>query len=732
MRKIRRRLRYLIKRRISNKKGNGAVVEYWCIWLPLIYVAFCLVQRQGFLFVCALLLVFLLQKEMRKPFFLLLCALFFGVFNITNTLSPKYPDLPLQEQVILEGEVESVSKKTGYTLYRLRRVTVDEKSIDGKIILSSATKVPYQEGDRIIAQAKLRLPEKPAYDGDFDDFLYTRSQSVLYRATATSDGKLSDGKNLIAFFAKLRGNIAGKIEAIFRKEAPLAKALILGEEEELTDTTRDLFGLAGITHILAISGSHVVLLCGLLSWLLKKCRIGRDKRFWLEQAFLLFYLLLTGFRISMLRAVCMYEMILLARQLGRKRDSITFLAVALFGMTAFNPASVFQLGLQLSFGAVFCLILLTPIIEQKWLKRSGGAASLVAANIAVNIGLLPILINVNHSLFLPGFLINLAATMYATILIPALFLLFLPSMFFAKDFFGAIGDFLIQQLTRIAALAEKVASWQLYMPTVAGLFILLLFVAIYLFSDKLFFAKQIRRITAYVSAAIFVVMLFFMYGAPLLQKSQPRITLLPGQGLALVIETKEGKTFGVQAGNGQTLATYLLERGEKCEGIIMFSREKKTYEEMDALTNLARYDTLYADERTAALGMERYALPETSILAEEMWLSDTCRIKVIYETEDIEKLLPVGIMVYMEEKPVLGAFYAYPINMVWEEAMPFLLMPKGAATKEANLGAQVFWYDNENKRATKEKGASNLFLTGQVFIYQEAAQWTWEAMYASK
>ena len=41
--------------------------------------------------------------------------------------------------------------------------------------------------------------------------------------------------------------------------------MLLGEKSELTDEWSDTFRTAGIAHLLAVSGLHVALLCGLFA-----------------------------------------------------------------------------------------------------------------------------------------------------------------------------------------------------------------------------------------------------------------------------------------------------------------------------------------------------------------------------------------------------------------------------------------------------------------------------------
>ena len=89
----------------------------------------------------------------------------------------------------------------------------------------------------------------------------------------------------------------------------LEAAMLLGDKAALPDTVQDTFRAAGISHLLAVSGLHLALLCGLFSF-------GRRRRFYrplilVRAAVAVFYMLLTGLPISVLRAGIVFLLVLL-------------------------------------------------------------------------------------------------------------------------------------------------------------------------------------------------------------------------------------------------------------------------------------------------------------------------------------------------------------------------------------------------------------------------------------
>ena len=73
-----------------------------------------------------------------------------------------------------------------------------------------------------------------------------------------------------------RGGVAGRLDAIRRRaeagldrglaprEAALLRGMVLGEDEQLSDEVREDFQRSGLAHILAVSGSNVMLLAALV------------------------------------------------------------------------------------------------------------------------------------------------------------------------------------------------------------------------------------------------------------------------------------------------------------------------------------------------------------------------------------------------------------------------------------------------------------------------------------
>lgn len=128
-------------------------------------------------------------------------------------------------------------------------------------------------------------------------------------------------------------------------------AMLLGDKERLSQTVEDTFRTAGVSHMLAISGLHLSLMCGLLSAGGKRWRFFRP--YLMVQAGLtLFYMALTGFSVSVLRAGAIYLTALLGYAFLQPPDLLTSLGLAAVLIGLPNAYAPCDIGFQLSFCGV--------------------------------------------------------------------------------------------------------------------------------------------------------------------------------------------------------------------------------------------------------------------------------------------------------------------------------------------------------------------------------------------
>lgn len=146
-------------------------------------------------------------------------------------------------------------------------------------------------------------------------------------------------------------------------EKSVLATLTLGYKQVLTREIREKFSVTGVSHILAVSGFHVAVVCSFLSFLLiglSRRRAGAWLKYLLTMGLLWSFVFLSGLAASAIRAGLMLSFYLTGRVLQRNSDSYNTLAAAAFCMLAYNPLYLFDIGFQLSYTAVFFILYLRP------------------------------------------------------------------------------------------------------------------------------------------------------------------------------------------------------------------------------------------------------------------------------------------------------------------------------------------------------------------------------------
>ena len=138
----------------------------------------------------------------------------------------------------------------------------------------------------------------------------------------------------------------------------LLSALLFGRKDNLSGQLKLDFQRIGISHILALSGMHLAILSIGIGKLLSIFGVKKKIRVAVTSVFILLYMALTGFSLSVMRAGFMVIIASVLFMLSRTRDSITSLTVAVSLICLLDPCAVFSTSLWLSALATLGIIVL--------------------------------------------------------------------------------------------------------------------------------------------------------------------------------------------------------------------------------------------------------------------------------------------------------------------------------------------------------------------------------------
>ncbi|MEN9919725.1 MAG: hypothetical protein RL662_2161 [Bacteroidota bacterium] len=173
-------------------------------------------------------------------------------------------------------------------------------------------------------------------------------------------------------------------------------ALTLGYTGDLSEDIVSSFRVAGTTHVLAVSGMHVAIIYFSILFLLGFMPHGRvfeRLKLILVLVLLWVYVFLIGLPPSAVRAGFMLSLYCIAQLVGLKAYSYnTFFATA-FLMLVWNPFQLFDIGFQLSFVAVFSMLVLMPLFSRRFSVKNkviNYFVSIASISVIAQLGVFPL------------------------------------------------------------------------------------------------------------------------------------------------------------------------------------------------------------------------------------------------------------------------------------------------------------------------------------------------------
>ncbi len=245
------------------------------------------------------------------------------------------------------------------------------------------------------------------------------------------------GSGPFAWLDRLRAAAGARFERLYAPEvAALAKALAMGDRASLTPELRERWAVAGLAHLLAISGLHV----GLIAWLIYSLALllavripSLVERFSARRTaavvaipLVVIFCLWTGASASTVRATVMVVAFLGGLVVGRPSTAANALGVAGVVILLADPPSLYAAGFLLSFAAVAALLLVPRLpTTRSWPRRLGRAiAGTAIASLVATLATAPITAFHFGRISLIAPLTNILAVPWGTMVVVPLALLF--------------------------------------------------------------------------------------------------------------------------------------------------------------------------------------------------------------------------------------------------------------------------------------------------------------------
>lgn len=204
---------------------------------------------------------------------------------------------------------------------------------------------------------------------DFDDMLehrgYDATGSIKSPLLIEPLGEGEPNRFLLALYHLRARAIAVILRSFQQPTSGLLVAALFGNRYFLSRETAEVFRASGTFHLLVISGLHVAMIAAVTLWVTARWIKSRLLRYGLVIVFLWSYAIMVGAQASVLRAVVMLSVALIAQLIFRTAIGANTLAAAALILLTWQPRELFNPAFQLSFLTV---LIITTVVAPLLLR----------------------------------------------------------------------------------------------------------------------------------------------------------------------------------------------------------------------------------------------------------------------------------------------------------------------------------------------------------------------------
>jgi competence protein ComEC len=320
-------------------------------------------------------------------------------------------------EVVLVGRIASPPERSGFGY--MADLRVERLWYEGREILRGggvevfAGDLSLGVGDRVRVDGEISLPQIGEDGFDYGRYLATKRISALVEATSVRP----EGEERGWIGQVHRHTDVALGYGLRPREAAVVRGMVLGDRSLMPEELEKSFQRSGITHVLAISGQHVVILAGVIYFSIRLFAIAPHIRAGVTIGLIWLYILIAGAPPSAIRAGVVATFVLGAPLLGRQVSPLHFMSTMLALVLSYNPQLLYSTGFQLSVAAVFGILLLTrplnSLVERSLLrplKRPPAQLSnLISVSLAAQLATSPIVAATFEQVSVVGVFTNLVA-----------------------------------------------------------------------------------------------------------------------------------------------------------------------------------------------------------------------------------------------------------------------------------------------------------------------------------
>ena len=367
----------------------------------------------------------------------------------------------------------------------------DYKGIKFILRISKSKNIELKYADKIKIKGEYSVPEQARNYGGFNYKEYLKTEGIYGIFEADRIEVLEENNLSVVerFTNYLKQKIITNINKILPRDTKeLFLGILIGYDDNLSEEIEESFRKSSLTHLLAVSGSHIVYIITGLGFLLKLSKIPKKVRNILIIIFLILFMYIVDFSASVVRASIMGIILLFSLIFNRKNDLVTTISISILLILIENPYKILNIGLLLSYlatiGIIYCSRMMNKKEEESKLVAHilNYLKELVLITVFANIFVMPITVYNFNTISLTFVISNLIAGILIGPITIGGFILAIISLINLKLAYiiGILYNLLLELLIYSTKLTSIGTFSEIFVPTPNILFVILYYLILFI------------------------------------------------------------------------------------------------------------------------------------------------------------------------------------------------------------------------------------------------------------
>lgn len=494
----------------------------------------------------------------------------------------------------IEGEVKLSSKQLQFTLnptYSSSNLLVTYFPEEDEDFRAIPMEHALYHGSECIIHQSIEVPPSNTNPAQFDFRQFLLQKQISHQAVLTDFNHIqcTPESGVLPMLYKLRTALLKSIEHTWSGySAPWINAIVFGDSSGIEEPVTELFQRFGLSHIIAISGTHVTLVVSFLYVLLVRGNmVTKEKAQVFLMIFLPVYAILAGANPPVLRAASMMAVLLFLQKYRWKLPYSDLFSIIFMVFMLWDPYIIYNVGFQFSFAVTFAILL-----SRQWINKIKSPIwNIFQVSFVAQMAILPLQIyyfNIFHPL---SILMNLIVIPYFTFFVIPIMYIFVCIPFFPEKLLELLDQsfaLIHEKALLLIEMVDKNLFSPIYLDKLPLLGIVVYFISFFLFM-KLLEKNQQKR--AGIIGILLILPILITASKPYFQEEGIVTMFDMGQGDAILVEApKREAVVMIDAGSAfqfedmeptrgvykNILRTYYHQRGIKALDAIII-----THDDMD-------------------------------------------------------------------------------------------------------------------------------------------------------